>query len=580
MTIAAPLNPDLPTSWLIPGIYTSLDLTGASSGLNNIAKRILVVGHKTAAGIAALNTVVQLNGQGAANLWFGRGSDAARMFAAAQSQIGGGAADIYGVALPEPVGGAQSNHLITFIGTAQSAGAVDIIVCGYRATVPIANRDTPQILAANAVTAINALPDVPVLASAVGGAVWLTYRARGELGNDLPVIVNFSGATGMKASPGTIAFAGVAAGAGSTTVSVGATTVPVAVGDTETAAVVAARVAAELNSDAYPCTADANAGTVTLYYAQDRVVHRIFARMFTTAGLTVSTAVGTLGTGRPLLTAALSNIAGQAVFPCWVSAFADPDSLGAISNHIETEGNGRIQKDQQLFVVSTEALPDAGAIPVGTTPTLTSSPRYAVSWCQDSPQQGYELAAREAARVCVEDYHPYNYDGEPLVTQGSVPLLLPHRNSRPGPDELNAALRSYYLTPLAVDEQAGKLVILRDRTTSNSTDDRLWAWGTIRTLAFYRYDLNAFLRSRFSRKNIKLHGTPRTPRTVTLTSIADAIYERIRSWDNADLFDGVDDLKKQIQVSPNPYLTGRVDIFVPCRPPVKLDQLSGVAALI
>jgi phage tail sheath gpL-like len=574
------INPDLPSSWVVPGIYLSLDLTGSTSGLSNIAKRILLVGHKTPAGIAQPNTVVPLGGQGAGNLWFGRGSDVARMLAAGLSQIGGGTADFYGVAVPEPVGGVQSNHLITFVGTAQGSGAVDVFVCGYRATVPIANRDTPAILARNAAKALNAISDLPVTASAADGTVWLTYRARGELGNDLPVIVNFAGSTGMKASPGTLTFTGAAAGAGSATVTIAATTVPVAVADGETAASVAAKVTAELNSDAYPCFAEASGATVTLYYAEDRVVHRISAHIFTSTGLTVTAAVGTLGSGRPSLTAALGNIAGQAGFPCWVSALADVDSLGAMSSHIEVQGNGRIQKDQQLFVVSTEALPDAGAIPVGTTPTLSSSPRYAVSWCQDSPQQGYELAAREAARVCVEDYHPYNYDGEPLVTQGSVPLLLPHRNSRPGLDEVNAAIRSYYLTPLVVDEQASRLVICRDRTTSSSDDERLWAWGTIRTLAFYRYDLNQFLRGRFSKKNLKLHGTPRTPRTITLASIADAVYERIRFWDNTDLFDGADDLKKQIRVSPNPQVTGRVDIFVPCRPPVKLDQLAGVAGLI
>lgn len=53
--------------------------------------------------------------------------------------------------------------------------------------------------------------------------------------------------------------------------------------------------------------------------------------------------------------------------------------------------------------------------------------------------------------------------------------------------------------------------------------------GTIRTLDFYRYDLNTFLRSRFARKNIKFHGTPRTPKTISIASISDAVYERLRT---------------------------------------------------
>jgi hypothetical protein len=71
---------------------------------------------------------------------------------------------------------------------------------------------------------------------------------------------------------------------------------------------------------------------------------------------------------------------------------------------------------------------------------LTGSPRYVVGWCPDSPQQAYKLAARMAARVCVEDFRPYNYDGEPLKTDDLVPLFLPHQNSRPGQDDANAAL--------------------------------------------------------------------------------------------------------------------------------------------
>jgi len=580
MMASPPLNPDLPSSWLLPGIYISLDLSGATGGLGNLAKRILLVGPKTQQGIAKPNAIIQLLGQANANLWFGRGSDIARMYAAVQSQIGGGTADIYAVSPPDPTGGVQANHLATFLGTATAAGAVDIYICGYRATVAIANGDTPAVIAAATVKAINALGVVPVVASVVGGTVWLTARAAGEHGNDLPLIVNFTGASGVKASPGTIALAGTAVGAGTLTVSMGATTVPTEIVNGQADTVLAAKVVGELNLGAYACSAEATGNVVTLLYEPDRVVHRIATQVFTATGITATTATGTQGSGTPSLTATLSSVAAQAAFPCWVSAYTDADSLGAMASHIEHEANGLIQKDQMLFVTSTKAVADAGAIPSSTTPLLTASPYFVVSWCQDAPQQGYELAAREAGRVCIEDYHPCNYDGEALVSAGGVPLLLPHRSSRPDPDELNAAIRSYALTPLAVDEQAGALVIVRDRTTSGSDDERLWAWGTIRTLSFYRFDLNGFLRKRFSKKNLKLFGTPKTSRTVSLTSIADAVYERVRSWDDADLFDGAEDLKKQIRVSPNSEVAGRVDVFVPCRPPVKLDQLSGVASLV
>ena len=575
-----PLNPDLPSSWMIPGIYLSLDLSGAPPSITTVPKRLLLVGHKTDGGIATLNTVVQLNGPAAALLWFGRGSEVLRLYNAARSQVGGGVLDIYGVAIPEPVGGVQSNHLVTFTGNARAAGSIELVICGYRISIAVAAGDTPPVLAAAAVRTVRALDALPVIPSSVGPTLWLTYRIRGRVGNDLPVIVNAPVDLGVKASPGAITLDGRASGAGALAFSIGAKTVQVELADGDTGEAVASRLATELNRGASPCGAQASGAAVTLEYVRDRVVHRITAEVFGSTGLTAKLAVGTVGEGVPQLGSALAHLGAQSAFPCWASAFADAATLGAVAEHIETQANGRIQKDQQLFVGATDALTIAGAIASGSTPPLTSSPRYAITWCPDSPQQAYELAARAAARVCAEDYHPYNYNGEPLATRDGVPLLLPHPSARPDADELNAALRSYGLTPLVVDEQGSRLTILRDRTTSNAVDERLWAWGTVRSLAFYRRDLAVFLRSRFSQKNIKLFGTPRTPRTVSLTSIKDAVFERVRSWDNADLFDGADDLKSAIQVAPNTNAQGRVDIFVPCRPPRKLDQLSGVAALV
>jgi len=581
MTISAPLNPDLPSSWLVPGIYISLDLRGSSAGIGNVAKRILLVGHKTATGIAPLNTVVQLQGQSSANLFFGRGSDLARLHAAAQSQIGGGAADLYGVAVPEPVGGITSTHLITFVGDAKGAGSVDVTICGYRVTVAIANLDTGAMIAGHVASAINKqLVDVPVTAQANGATVSLVYRHVGLVGNDLPVMVAFSGSSGVRASPGSISFNGLGSGDGSVVVGIGTQAVQASIRNADTGITVSQTLAQDFAADSYPCTAEASgAGLLTLYYAPGRVVHRISAAIYTTTGIAVALAVGVSGSGEPALTQALGNVAGQAAFPCWTSAFLDADTLGAMAAHIEAYADGRRQKDQQLFLGSTDSLLRAGALPPATTPTLSGSPRYAIGWCPGAPEQAYELGARLAARVCVEDYHPYNYDGAPLETDGVVPLLLPHQNSRPDPNEQNAALQ-LGLTPLVVDESLGQLVILSDRTTIDSTDDRLWAWGTIRTLGFYRLDLAAFLRQRFPHKNLKLHGEPRTPNTVKLDSIRDAVIERIRTWDNADLFDGVDDLKDQVRVSPNANNRHRVDIFIPCRPPEKLDQLSGDASLV
>lgn len=581
MSAPVPTNPSLPSNWQIPGIYISLDLRGSSAGIGSLDKRILLVGHKTGEGIAPLNTVVQVLGQSHANLLFGRGSDLARQHKATLSQIGSGMADIYAIVVPEPIGGLASTHLITFIGDAQGAGSVELAICGLSTTVAIANLDTASAIAANVASAItNDLPDAPVTAKASGPTVTLTYRVAGEIGNDLPVIVTFSGNTGVKASPGTVSFNGLGVGDGSVVVDIGTTAVQAPLNNGDTGVTAAQSLAQAFALDAYPCTASVSGpGVLALYYVPGRVVHRISAAIYTTTSISVALAVGAAGSGAPPLTTALGHVGSQAAFGCWSSGLVDLASLGAMAAHIEAYADGLRQKDQELFIASTDALAKAAGIAPGTTPAMSGSPRYAIGWCPDAPEQAYELAARMAALVAVEDYYPYNYDGEPLATDDTTPLRLPHVNTRPDDGECNAAL-NMGLTPLVVDEAAGQLVILSDRTTMQTTDDRLWAWGTIRTLAFYRADLRTFLKQRFSHKNIKLDGTPRTAYTVKLDSIRDAVLERIRTWDNADLFDGVDAIKDQIQVTPNAQNRRRVDIFVPCRPPRKLSQLGADAALV
>lgn len=581
---AAPLNQDLPSSWLSPGVFASIDTTGAGAGINSVVKRLLLVAHKLAAGVQPNDTPIQITTQTDVFNYFGRGSDCARMFQAVESTVGGGAIDIWICGIVEPAAGVQATHLITFVGTTAAVQAsVTATICGYKATAQISANDTPTIIASNLATQINLLPDIPVTAAAAAGTITLTARHKGLTGNDCPVIIDFTNTAtvGITASPGTLTYATNAVGAGSATVTIGGTTITAAINNSDTPTIIATNVAAAINAANSPVTATAAAGVVTLLYAGERVVHRISAAIVTSTGTTVTPAVGTQGSGAPVLTTALSNIAGQSAYLDWATAFNDVASLGTLSNHIETYANGLFAKNQTLYAASTDVVATAGAIPVGTSPLLSASPRYHIGWCVDSPQQAYELAARHAARVCFEDYHPANYDGEPFKNiNAAIPLLLQHKNSRPDPGTVNVSMRTYYLTPYTVDESLGRMVIHRGRTTSNSNDQRLWDTSTIKTLDFYRYDLAVFLRTRFKQMNIRQSGIPHTPRTITTDNVRDAIIERVRKWDDNDLFDGVDDLKSQVKVSPNATVPSRFDTYVPCRPPTNLHQIGVVAGLV
>jgi len=574
MATQAAVNPDLPGSWLIPGIYFKLNLSGSGAGLNTVSKRLLLWGYRLSSGSQPPDSPVQITQQADVNTYFGQGSDIARLYAASISQVGGGVCDVYCMGINEPSSGTAATHLITFAGPATAAGSVDVWICGYKTSVGVANGDSASTVGTNVAAAIYLLKDIPVTASGTS-TVTLTYRHKGVIGNDLPVIVNINNATGITASPGTIAFSGTASGAGTTSISIGGTTISATISNSDSASVIASALNTAINAGAYPVTASVSSSTVTLFYAPDRAVHRITGSITAAITTTITPAVGTAGAGTPTLTTALTNAAALTAFPFWCSAFNDTSSLGTLSTHIETYADGLNQKGQRLFYCSTEALATAGAIPVGTTPLLTATPRYRALWEVDSPQQAYELAGRAAAEATITDYPPRNYDGVALKTRGTVPLLHPHKVVRSSPSDQNAALYSYFMTPIVVDESTGTLRILRGRTTSNASDQRLWDWGCIDTLDYYRYDLNAFLYDRFKQKSVKLTGTPKTTNTITPQSIIDAVYERAKTWDDNDLFDDIDSLKNSIVVNADPTVSGRFDIAVPGRPPVPFHQGAG-----
>lgn len=578
-----PVNPDLPSSWELPGVYFALNLAGQGSGVGSLDKRLLLFGHRLSTGSQPPDQPVLVNGQADANAYFGRGSDLARMFAAATSQVGQGVIDAWCCPINEPAAGTLATHLITIIGTATSSGSLDVYVCGYRASVSIASGDTPTIIAAALETELDKLLDLPCSASVAAGVLTLTARHRGLVGNDLPVRVDQTGAAGVSVSPGTITYGGgPAVGAGSALVQVSSTTITAALAGGEDVTAVATAMAAAINAGAYPLRATSAAGVLTLLYANERYVHRIAASIVTTTGVTVTPAVGASapndGSNRPTLTTALTALAGLSKYSMWASNWTDTTTLGTLATHLNAQADGLRQKDQDLHFGSTDSLTTGGAIPPATTPTLTTSVRFSEAWCPESPQQAYELAARTAAMVCAEDYAPRNYDGRALKTNDQVPLLLPPRAIRPSAPDQNAAIHTYYMTPLAVDEIAGQLVVVSGKTTSASADATLHDWGVIRHIGFLRVSFSRRLSSLFAGKNLRRNGTPHTPNTVTVDNIRDAAIVLARELDLVDLYDGAEEFKSGFKAEADAVVPGRVNCFIPLAVVRSLHQLGVTGA--
>lgn len=581
-----PANPDI-GSILEPGVFTSFNFTGSGAAILNTDRSAMLMGYRLSSGAGVADTPQLYTQQSDVNTDHGRGSEIARNFAAFNAQYGPGF-EVWCTGITPPSGGAQATYVFTFAGPATTAGFVSISFAGYVISTSVAIGDTATIVCTNLYGARQAILDSGVsLTDSGSGTLTATYAHKGVTGEDYPIIVHQDGATGITISNGKITFAGAPGGsAGSITVTMGGTTVTAAIDPAvQTTAILASTaVAAAINaSSTAPFTAvDDGAAHCTLFPRNDRPLRRLsvatVAPLTTVAG-TISLN-GTIGSGTPTLTNALTNAAALSRgFAAWVPSFGDSTSIGTLVTHGESEGNGVIQKNQSFFVASTAKLATAGAIITSASPSPTTmlNAGWSMYWVKDAPQQGFELAARYAAIYLYPAYFPQNIAGTPLATRAAVPLGAPAIIDRPIRVDREAAMSTYFMT-VGLVNASGQLTIERPITCSNAANLDLHDLSTMRQIHTSRPNLNQFLTTLFTGKSFRANGVPRTSNTVTLQSIKDAITTWIQGLDDQDRFDGVDVWKSAINVAVDPVISGRVRAFVPYALIRPLYQLTPVIA--
>lgn len=580
-------NPDLSLGMVRPGVYVAVNLNAPGGGVDDISKRILVLAYKQSAGIAPLNKPFLCVSDTDAINGCGQQSDARRGFARAVMQVGAGNIDVWVLPVAEPSGGAASTYLLAFAGTATGPGVVSVMITGQRMlSVPFSTGDLSTAIAANVNTAIANMVDAPITAGVSSSTVTLTYIHKGAVGEDCPIRAKVTNGVGITVSPGSLTYATNVTGAGSATVTICGTTIVVAIADSDTPTQVATKVAAAINAADYPVTATSALGVVTLFYAPDRDLRRITAGIVTSTGVTVTAAVGATGSGLPTLTTALTNLGSLSGFAQWIHPFvgtqASPDTTtpGTIQTYVEGKADGISQQEQRVHFGAPWPSSALGTIPVGTSPALTASPRACAIWAQDSGNQVFELCAQLGAMRAANDYPPQNWDGEPLKSSVQWPIVLPAQSSRPDGGTINAAMRSYYLTPLRVDESTNTLVIEKATTTSNSSYAPLRDWATIDQIAFWRRSLAQRLYQRFNQASAKQIGTPRTPRTITAQAVADEAYLLALEWEAQDLYDGAEAFKKGFQSKFNATNPTRIDLVFPMSPVINVHQIGAVGNLV
>ena len=613
------LNPDLPSSYQVPGVYAYSSKAGAAPSANN--RRVLLLGYKTSAGTAQAGSLKRLLSEDDAVRWAGKGSAIHRMFRDFTAQPESIAGEVWAGFMNAPSGTAQTRK-ITVI-AAPSAAVLDVTstaaaapgfwtlwICGKRFDCQIALGDTYATIAANMVAQIQAGQDeLPCTAGVASATITLTARHAALSSADMPIMSAFSTeAMSVAASCGALTYASAATGSGTTSLVVSTLTASASIANLDTAnAITAAMIAAINNTSAFSVRAaqPAVVGAVATLVMNDNCEVNWIATSITSGIATTLTvdcganAAGLPSAATPSLSTVLSTLSSEEPFGCIVTdlggagsyvtvggttqtgSLVDYTTLSTLSAWIELRGNGLNCASQRLLIADNRSLSLAGAVPVGTTPLLTASPRYFVETIPGSPCQAVASAARCAALVVGNiDYPSFNYAGSQLRTDGRVPYLAPRREIRLSDSDCNAAMLSYFLTPLRVGA-SGNVEIVSGRTTakpSASVDFRYSFWGVMLADDYMRDDLRATLGQVTMGKTLKTGSPPRTTKAISPDSIKTAVASRMEKYDSLDIFNRSDDLiagiEADVKVSPQ-----RIDVKVPKDFTIPAEQISIVTQL-
>lgn len=194
----------IPSSIRTPLFVAEFSNAGAIRGARALAYRALLLGQKTAAGLAAANSLVLITSKEQAAEQFGPGSQLARM---AEAWFASNRAmELWAGVLADDGAGVAATCTLTFTGPASAAGTLSVYIGGRVVRVAVTATMVAADIAAALVAAITALTSLPVTA-AVGGTgsehiVTLTAKNKGLVANGLDVSTNYQTGEALPAGVG------------------------------------------------------------------------------------------------------------------------------------------------------------------------------------------------------------------------------------------------------------------------------------------------------------------------------------------------------------------------------------------
>lgn len=175
----------IPSSIRKPGKYFEFNTSLAVRTLPGNLQRTLIVGQRRSSGTVAANTPVEVFSDVEAATYFGRGSIAHLMAAAALRANPYLALTV--IAADDAGGGVLATGTVTISGPATGAGVLTLFVAGQQVVIAIASGDTANSIAAALKAQCDKQPDLPVVATVSSAVVTLTAHHKGTLGNQIKV---------------------------------------------------------------------------------------------------------------------------------------------------------------------------------------------------------------------------------------------------------------------------------------------------------------------------------------------------------------------------------------------------------
>lgn len=177
----------LSLNFLMPFVAAKIDFSRAIRGLRGMPRRLLLVGHKIAAGTAVLNSINTVSTETDAIAAFGEGSMLVGMWRAAKANAGLGL-PIDVICIAEGGAAVKASSIVAIGGAPSAAGELMLYIAGQRISFGVLTTDTPTTIALKLANAINAAVKLPVTATAAIGNCTLTARWGGTTGNDISLV--------------------------------------------------------------------------------------------------------------------------------------------------------------------------------------------------------------------------------------------------------------------------------------------------------------------------------------------------------------------------------------------------------